>query len=124
MIGPIKNKEQYEKYLETTYELLQKELVPNSIESDKLELLSILIEDYEKVHYPSVPPHPIEAILFRLDQMGMKKAELKDILGNRSRVSEILAGKRKLSLRMIRELNKRLNIPAEVLIQDYQIEYM
>lgn len=119
MIRPIKNNEQYLNYLEEAYELMQKKLKPNSEDSDKLELLSVLIEQYEKEHYPSPPPHPIEAILFRLDQMGIKKSELKDLLGSRSRVSEILSGKRKLSLKMIRTLNKKLNIPAEILIQEY-----
>lgn len=100
---------------------MQLELKPNSVESDKLEILSILIEQYEKENYPIEPPHPIEAILFRLDQLNMKKSELSKILGTRSRASEILNGKRKLSLSMIRKLNTELNIPAEVLIRDYQM---
>ena len=119
MIKPIKNKKQYESYLHKAYMLMQKGLRPNSKYSDELELLSILIEVYEKKHYPVAPPHPIDAILFRLDQLGMKKSQLKDILGHRSRINEILSGKRKLSLAMIRNLNAALNIPAEVLIQDY-----
>ena len=65
--------------------------------------------------------HPIDAILFRLDQLNMKKSELSRILGTRSRTSEILSGKRKLSLSMIRKLNTELDIPAEVLIRDYQM---
>jgi len=119
MIKPIKNKRQYEAYLQKAYALMQKDLRPNSKASDELELLSILIEVYERKHFPIAPPHPIEAILFRLDQLGMKKSELKDILGHRSRITEVLSGKRKLSLAMIRNLNAALNIPAEVLIQDY-----
>ncbi len=121
MIKPIKNKKQYKDYLSQAYELMQLELRPNSVESDKLELLSILIEQYEKKNYPVDPPHPIEAILFRLDQLNMKKSELTKILGTRSRTSEILSGKRKLSLAMIRRLNEKLNIPAAVLIRDYEI---
>jgi len=100
---------------------MQSELKKNSEESDKLELLSILIEQYEKDNFPIEPPHPIEAILFRLDQLNMKKSELTKILGTRSRTSEILKGKRKLSLAMIRKLNSELNIPAEILIKEYQI---
>ncbi|HEB62603.1 MAG TPA: helix-turn-helix domain-containing protein [Bacteroidetes bacterium] len=119
MIAPIKNKEQYEKYLAEAYELMQKELIADTQDSDKFELLSILIEQYEKEHFPDIPPHPVEAILFRIDQLGVKKSELKNLLGSRSRVSEILSGKRKLSLRMIRKLNRKLNIPAEILIQEY-----
>lgn len=121
MIKPIKNKKQYKDYLKQAYELMQYDLKANSPQSDKLELLSILIEQYEKENYPIEPPHPIEAILFRLDQLNMKKSELSKILGTRSRTSEILSGKRKLSLAMIRKLNSELNIPAEVLIQEYQI---
>ncbi len=123
MLRPIKSEEQYESYLEQAYRLMQRDLKPNSKESDNLELLSILIEDYEKDHYPMDPPHPIEAILFRLDQMKMSKAELTKILGSRSRTSEILSGKRKLSLGMIRKLHELLGIPAEVLIRDYEVEH-
>lgn len=121
MIKPIKNKKQYKEYLKQAYNLMQSNLKANSIESDKLELLSILIQQYEKEKYPIEPPHPIEAILFRLDQLNMKKSELSKILGTRSRTSEILSGKRKLSLSMIRKLNTELNIPAEVLIREYQM---
>ncbi|MBK8503183.1 MAG: transcriptional regulator [Saprospiraceae bacterium] len=123
MLRPIKSEEQYESYLEQAYRLMQMDLKPNSKEADDLELLSILIENYEKDHYPMDPPHPIEAILFRLDQMNMNKTELTKILGSRSRTSEILSGKRKLSLGMIRKLNELLGIPAEVLIRDYKVEH-
>jgi len=122
MLKPIKNKTQYDSYLEKAYELMQLDLVPNSKQADELELLSILIEQYEKANYSIEPPNPIEAILFRLDQMNMKKSELKNILGTRARVSEIFSGKRKLSLAMIRTLNKELQIPAEVLIQEYEVK--
>lgn len=121
MISTIKNTTQYQEYLKLTYDLMQNDLKPDTVEYDKLELLSILIEVYEKEHHPVEPPHPIEAILFRLEQMNLKKSELNKILGNRSRTSEILSGKRKLSLAMIRKLNESLNIPAEVLIQDYEV---
>ncbi len=104
------------------YDLMQENVKANSIESDKLELLGILIEQYELKHFPIDPPHPIQAILFRLEQMGLKKSELSRILGTRSRASEILNGKRKLSLSMIRRLNKELNIPAEILIKEYELQ--
>ena len=120
MIKPIKNRTQHENYLARAYELMQLDLEPNSPESDELELISILIEAYEKENYPIEPPNPIEAILFRIDQLGMKKSELKTILGSRSRVSEVLLGKRKLSLSMIRKLNDQLGISAQILIQDYE----
>lgn len=119
MLKPIKSREQLEDYLMRAYELMQLDLKVDSKESDELEMLSILIEAYEKEAFPIEPPHPIDAILFRIDQMGMNKSELKHILGSRSRVSEILNGKRKLSLRMIREINKKLGISAETLIAEY-----
>ena len=119
MLRPIKNSEQYEKALDRAYALMQKNIKPDSKESDELEILSILIKEYENEHYPVPNPNPIEAIKFRLEQMNMSEAELSQILGYRSRKSEILSGKRKLNLAMIRKLTEKLNIPAEVLIQNY-----
>lgn len=119
MIKPIKNEQQYEEFLKRIYELLQLELKPDSQESDELELRSILIKEYEHEHYPVPQPNPLEAIRFQMKQMDLSEVELNEILGSCSRKSEILSGKRKLSLSMIRKLNEKLNIPAEVLIQDY-----
>lgn len=119
MLKPIKNNSQYEKALQRVFVLMQEDLIPSSEKSDELEVLSILIKEYENEHLPLPPPHPLEAIKFRLDQLGISESELSDILGARSRKSEVLSGKRKLSLAMIRKLNLRLKIPASVLIQDY-----
>lgn len=90
-----------------------------SAEGDELELLSILIDNYEKIHYPIGLPDPIEAIKFRMEQMNYSQKDLANILGIKSRASEILNRKRKLSLEMIRKLHNKLNIPTEVLIQAY-----
>ncbi|MGB3454068.1 MAG: transcriptional regulator [Moheibacter sp.] len=119
MLKPIKNKKQYEDMLERVYELMQKDIQPDSADSDELEVLSILIKEYENENYPVPKPNPLEAIKFRLEQMNMSEGELSKILGARSRKSEILSGKRKLSLSMIRKLNEKLKIPAEILIQEY-----
>jgi len=119
MLKPIKTKKEHEAALERIYELMQKTLKPGSKLSDELEILSVLAEAYEKKHYPVPPPHPIEAIRFRLEQKGINEKELIKILGGRSRKSEILSGRRKLSLAMIRELHDKLNIPAETLIAVY-----
>ena len=119
MLKPIKNNTQYQSSLERIYTLLQKEIKANSSESDELEILSILVKEYENEHYPVPPPNPLDAIRFRLDQMNMSESELAAILGYRSRKSEILSGKRKLSLSMIRKLHEALHIPASVLIQAY-----
>lgn len=119
MLKPIRTESEYENALAHAYELMQKDVRENTTESDELEILGILIKEYESEHYPIPSPNPIDAIKFRLDQMGLSESELGSILGYRSRKSEILSGKRKLSLDMIRRLNKILNIPAEVLIQTY-----
>ena len=88
-------------------------------ESDELEILSILVKEYENKYYSISRPNPIEAIKFRLEQVNISEAQLAEILGYRSRKSEILSGKRKLSLSMIRGLHKKLHIPAEALIAEY-----
>ncbi|MDP2162337.1 MAG: transcriptional regulator [Flavobacterium sp.] len=119
MLRPIKNEQQYDKSLERIYELMQKDIEPDTKESDELEVLSILIKEYENEVHPMLQPNPLEAIRFRMDQMNISETELSKILGARSRKSEILSGKRKLSLAMIRRLKEKLNIPAEVLIQAY-----
>jgi HTH-type transcriptional regulator/antitoxin HigA len=119
MLKPVKNKKQYEEALTRIYSLMQKSIKPGSKESDELEILSILVKEYENIHFPIPKPDPLEAIKFRLEQMNMSEAELSEILGYRSRKSEIFSGKRKLSLTMIRKLNEVLHIPAEVLIQAY-----
>ncbi|HWZ02883.1 MAG TPA: helix-turn-helix domain-containing protein [Mucilaginibacter sp.] len=119
MTKPIKTEDQYNMALARVYELMQTDIIENSPEGDELEVLGILVEAYEKEHYPIPAPNPLEAIKFRLDQMGLSEKELGEILGYRSRKSEILSGKRKLSLAMIRKLNEVLHIPAEVLIQAY-----
>ncbi|MBN7809363.1 transcriptional regulator [Algoriphagus sp. H41] len=119
MTRPIKSEAEYEVALDRAYALMQQNLQPESKDSDELEVLSILIKEYENEHFPIPKPHPIEAIKFRLDQLGISEAELSEILGARSRKSEILSGKRKLSLSMIRKLNEKLKIPAEVLIREY-----
>ena len=85
----------------------------------EMEILSILIKEYEHEVYPVPKPNPLDAIRFGLDQMNMSEAELSEIPGHRTGKSEILSGKRKLSLVMIRKIAERLSIPAEVLIQAY-----
>ncbi|SDD90452.1 helix-turn-helix domain-containing protein [Niabella drilacis] len=119
MLKPIKNEQQYDSALGRAYRLMQKDLKPDSADSDELEVLSVLIKEYESEHFAVPSPNPLEAIKFRLEQMNMSEAELSGILGYRSRKSEILSGKRKLSLSMIRKLNEKLQIPASVLIQAY-----
>jgi HTH-type transcriptional regulator/antitoxin HigA len=119
MLKVIKTEAEYEDALERIYNLMQMDLVDDSPESDELDALALFVEDYENKHYPIAPPTPIEAITFRLEQLGKSKSELAKILGTRARQSEILSGKRKLSLEMIRRLHSMLGIPAESLIAAY-----
>lgn len=91
----------------------------NSPEGDELEVLGILINQYEQEHFPIGMPDPIEAIKFRMEQMGYNQTDLANIIGLKSRASEILNRKRKLYLEMIRQLHERLHIPTDVLIQSY-----
>jgi HTH-type transcriptional regulator/antitoxin HigA len=86
-------------------------------EGDRLEVLTTLVEAYEQAHFPLDAPDPIEAIKFRLEQQGADKKTLVGVIGNRTRVYEVLRRDRALSLAMIRRLNQTLNIPAEVLIR-------
>ena len=90
----------------------------DSIEGDKAELLSILIENYENQHCPIEAPDPIEAIKFRMEQMDMNNNDLAKIIGYKSRVSELFNKKRGLTLTMIRQIHQKMNIPYESLIAD------
>ena len=113
----IKTEEDYKEALKLADELFDAK--PDTPEGDKLELIVTLIEIYEKEHFPIDNPTPIEAIKFRMDQMGLLPKDLVPFIGSKSKVSEILSGKRTLSLNMIRQLASGLNIPVEVLIQPY-----
>ncbi len=86
-------------------------------EGDRLEVWATLIESYERQHYPIDPPNPIDAIRFRLEQQGLDHRALIGVIGSRVRVYEVMRGDRGLSLAMIRRLNKRFGIPADVLIR-------
>lgn len=119
MIKLIKTESEYSDALQRVYDLIQERVDPNTSKGDELELLTLLIEHYEEKNYVINGPSPIDAIKFRLDQLGKPESELANILGARSRQSEILSGKRKLSLSMIRKLNEVLGIPAQILIGAY-----
>jgi HTH-type transcriptional regulator / antitoxin HigA len=113
-IKPIKSKTDYNRTLKQIEKLM--EAKPNSPEGDILNILAILVNDYEEKHYAIYPPDPIEAIKFRMEQLGLKNKDIAKLLGGANRVSEILNRKRDLTVKMIRELNKELGIPAESLL--------
>ena len=117
-IKPIKNEEDYTQTLEYLENLMDAK--PNTPQMDELEVLTTLIEAYEEQHYKIEAPDPIEAIKFRMEQEGLKQKDLVTIVGSKSRVSEILNRKRKLTIEMIRNLHKQLHIPVESLFLDYK----
>jgi len=117
-IKPIKSEEDYITTLNQIESLMDAK--PNTPQMDELEVLTTLVEAYEAQHYVIDAPDPIEAIKFRMEQEGLKQKDLVSIVGSKSRVSEILNKKRKLTIEMIRNLHKQLHIPVESLFLDYK----
>lgn len=118
-IKPLKNEQDYEQALERLEVIF--DAPTNSQEGDEAEILSILIDNYENEHYPIEAPDPIEAIKIRMEEMNLKQKDLVGVIGGKSRVSEILNKKKRLTVDMIRELERILNISASVLITNYQL---
>ncbi len=116
-IKPIKTEHDYKDALKRLEAIFDS--APNTIEGDELEILGVLIDNYEKIHFPIDLPDPIEAIKFRMEQLDYSNQDLAKIIGLKSRVSEILNKKRKLSINMIRKLHEALSIPTDVLVQKY-----
>ena len=117
-LRPIRTQTDYQEALQEIELLFDAN--PNTPECDQLDLLSILVEAYEKVHFPIALPDPIAAIHYYMDTRGWSRRDLEPCLGSRARVSEVLSRKRSLSLEMIRKLNQELGIPADILIQPYE----
>ena len=118
-ITPIKTEDDYNAALKRMELLFDAPI--NTPESDEADILGLLIDEYEKKHYFIEAPNPIEAIKIRMEEMQLKQKDLVSIIGSSSRVSDILNRKRKLTVRMIRKLNNRLNISPEILINDYEL---
>ena len=116
-IKPIKTKKDYQAALGRLEEIFDTK--PGTPQGDELEVLGILIDKYEQEHYPIGYPDPIEAIKFRMEQLGYTQNDLAKVVGLKSRASEILNRRRKLTLEMIRQLHQALGIPTDVLIQSY-----
>jgi HTH-type transcriptional regulator/antitoxin HigA len=111
---PIRTIPEYDAALSRIDELFDAK--PGTVEGDELEVLTALVEYYEKKEFPIDPPNPVEAIQFRMKQQGLHPKDLIPYIGSASKVSEVLSGKRKLSITMIRKLHEGLRIPLEVLI--------
>jgi HTH-type transcriptional regulator / antitoxin HigA len=116
-IKPIKTKKDYQQALARLEILFDAK--KGSAKGDELEILGMLVDNYENENFPVGFPDPVEAIKFRMEQLGYNQSDLANVVGMKSRASEILNRKRKLSLAMIRQIHDRLNIPTEVLIQAY-----
>jgi HTH-type transcriptional regulator / antitoxin HigA len=118
-IKPIRNEADHDEALHEIERLWgAKEGTPDG---DRLDVLTTLVEAYEEKHFPMDAPDPIEAIQFRLEQQGLDRHALVGVIGGRGRVYEVLHRKRALSLEMIRRLNERFGIPAEVLIRPIRL---
>lgn len=115
-IRPIKTAADYEWGVSRINELMDAE--PDSKEEIELDILSTLLDQYESKNFPIEAPDPIEAIIFRMEQRGLERKDLEPIFGTRARTSEILNRKRPLSLKMIRRLNRELDIPLDALIAE------
>ncbi|MGY5846258.1 helix-turn-helix domain-containing protein [Salegentibacter sp. HM20] len=118
-IKPLKSKQDYKKALERLEVIF--DTPAHSPEGDEAEILAILIEDYENEYYPIEAPDPIEAIKIRMEEMNLKQKDLVGVIGGKSRVSEILNKKKRLTVDMIRELESLLHISASVLVTNYQL---
>jgi len=119
-IKPIRTEQDYELALKRVESLMDAEF--GTEDFDELEVLTTLIESYEAKHYTIDTPDPIEAIKFRMEQEGLRQKDLVDIFGNKVRVSEVLNKKRRLTLDMIRNINRDLHIPLESLLNKYELE--
>lgn len=115
----LKTEEEYNEACERVYLLMNSSeyaIEPNTPEGEEMELLSLLIEKYEQENFQMKAPSPIEAIKFRMEQMNLKQADVAPLFGGKTRVSEVLNGRRALTLKMITLLNRYLGIPLESLI--------
>ena len=118
-IKPIKTETDYKKALKRLDVIFDAK--KGTPESDEADVLGLLIDEYEKKHHPIEAPDPIEAIKIRMEEMHLKQVDLVNEIGGKSRVSEILNRKRKLTIDMIRNLTSKLNLSPELLIKDYQL---
>ncbi len=119
MIKPIKTQKDYKDALKRLDEIFDAPI--KSKEGDEAEILSLLIDNYENEKFPIEEPDPVEAIKIRMEEMGINQSDLVGIIGEKGKVSEVLNRKRKLSLNMIRNLHKKLNLSPTILIQDYKL---
>lgn len=119
----IKTDEQHRSFLAEVEKLAKLDPDPESVPGLRLELLAKLVEDYEKVHFSVAKPDPLDAIRFRMEQQGLRQKDIAPLLGGKNRASEILSGKRSLTVQMIRSLNEAFEIPPGLLIREPKAQY-
>ena len=119
-IKPIKTEKDYEVAIKRLEKIF--DASPKSKEGDEAEILSMLIDNYENQHYPIEAPDPIEAIKIRMEEMGIKQKDLVGIIGGKSRVSEVLNRKKRLTVDMIRGIEKTLHLSASSLVRNYRLK--
>ena len=120
-IKPIKTELDYQVSLTKLDELFDAPI--GTKESDYADILALLVDEYEKKHFPIEAPDPIEAIKIRMEEMHLKQKDLASVIGGNNRVSEVLNKKRKLTVEMIRSLTAKLNLSPSILIKDYQLTH-
>lgn len=118
-IKPIKSEADYEAALAEIEALM--DVADDSPEGDRLGILVTLVDAWETLHYPIDDPDPIQAIVHRMEALGLERKDLEPLIGTRARVSEVLGRKRPLTMAMVRRLHATLNIPAETLIKPYDL---
>lgn len=118
-IRPIRNEEDYQEALERLEVIFDSD--PDTPDGQEAEILCLLIERYEEEHFPIETPDPIEAIKIRMEEMGLKQKDLIGVIGGKSRVSETLNKRKLLTLEMVRNLERFLNIPASILVGEYEL---
>jgi len=119
----IKTDDQYRQYLQVVEDLAANDPPLDSPDGARLELIAKLVEDYERTRYPFARPDPVDAIIFRMEQQGLRQKDIAEMLGGKNRASEVLARKRPLTLSMIRALHKNLQIPSALLIRETRATY-
>jgi len=118
-LKPIRTKTEHKAALREIEALM--DAAPGSLKADKLEVLAILVEQYEAKHYPIPAPDPIEFLNYAMEARGLTRKDLEPFIGSRGRVAEVLNRVRPLTLAMIRSLSDGLNLPVDVLIMDYEL---
>lgn len=118
-LRPIRTEDDYRAALVEIEAVFQAK--PETLEGDRLDILTLLVEAYEEQHYPILPPDPLDALEYHLESRGLTRSDLEQYLGSRARVGEVMNRRRPLTIDMIRRLHQGLGIPAEILIQPYPL---